>query len=248
MTVTETHARRALGWQVATLRASHDETATARTLQLSVPGWRGHLAGQHVDVRLTAADGYQAQRSYSIASAADAGSLELTVQLVENGEVSPYLLEDFTTGQAIEIRGPIGRWFVWRPADVQPIFLIAGGSGIVPLMSMIRSRRAGGSRVPMRLLYSVRSPDDVFYRSELGPTLDGVDVTIAYTRRAAEGSARGVGRLTPADLTTSGWPAGFGARCYVCGPSGFVESVADALVALGHDPGDIRTERFGPSG
>ncbi|HJQ43969.1 MAG TPA: ferredoxin reductase [Jatrophihabitantaceae bacterium] len=246
--MTETPRRR-LGWLVATLAAIRDETPTARTLVLEVPEWSGHLAGQHLDVRLTAEDGYQAQRSYSIASPPASGGLELTVQRVADGEVSPYLLEGFDTGAAIELRGPVGRWFVWRPSDPMPVFLVAGGSGIVPLMAMIRTRRAARSRVPMRLLYSVRTPDDVIYADEvLRPSADGIDVTMVYTRTAPEGSRRAAARVSSADLAAAGWPPEFGARTYVCGPSGFVESVAGTLVAVGHSPAEIRTERFGPTG
>jgi ferredoxin-NADP reductase len=241
--------RRALGWQVATLVESLPETPTASTLVLDVPGWQGHLAGQHLDVRLTAEDGYSAQRSYSIASAPDATRLAITVQAVRDGEVSPYLLEDFSLGAAIELRGPVGRWFVWRPGEPAPVLLVAGGSGIVPLMAMIRTRRATGSRVPFRLLYSVRSPDDLIYADELvrRPLLDGVDVTVAFTRSAPETDRRGAGRLTAADLVAGGWPPDLAPRVYVCGPSGFVETMADLLVAMGHAAGEIRTERFGPT-
>jgi ferredoxin-NADP reductase len=223
------------------------ETASARTLVLDVPGWPGHLAGQHVDVRLTAADGYTAQRSYSIASPADGDHLELLVQLVPGGEVSPYLVEGFSIGDAVEIRGPIGGWFVWNPATSgEPVLLVGGGSGIAPLMAMIRARRAAGSRTPFRLVYSVRAPDQVIYADELlRQSADGLDVALVHTRLAPPGSTRPAGRIGVEDL---GRPPGSAPDCFVCGPTGFVESVADILVALGHDPARIRTERFGPSG
>jgi ferredoxin-NADP reductase len=251
-TVTESGAgevpRRRLGWHVATLVEARRENATARTLVLHVPGWPGHLAGQHADVRLTAEDGYHAQRSYSIASAPDHERVELTVQMVDDGEVSPYLVDDFAPGAAIELRGPVGGWFVWRATSTEPVLLVGGGSGVVPLMAMIRTRRASGNRAPFRLLYSVRSPEDVLYAQELRPAHDGVDVTIAYTRRAAEGVSRPAGRLSAADLSSWGWPADFAPQVFVCGPTGFVEAMADALVALGHDAQRIKTERFGPTG
>jgi ferredoxin-NADP reductase len=237
-----------LAWQVATLAQTRAENATARTLVLDVPGWPGHLAGQHVDVRLTSEDGYRAQRSYSIASAPDGSRIELTVQVVDDGEVSPYLVEDFAVGSEIEVRGPVGGWFVWRPTTTDPVLLVAGGSGLVPLMAMIRTRRAMSNRAPFRLLYSVRSPNDVLYADELRAMHDGVDVTIAYTRRAAEGSSRPAGRLTAHDLQSWGWPADFAPQVFVCGPTGFVEAIADTLVELGHDPQRVKTERFGPTG
>jgi ferredoxin-NADP reductase len=233
---------------VATLVGTRDENPTARTLVLDVPDWPGHLAGQHVDVRLTAGDGYRAQRSYSIASAPDGARIELTVQLVSDGEVSPYLVENFAPGSQIEVRGPIGGWFVWRPVTTDPVLLVAGGSGLVPLMAMIRTRRAAGNRAAFRLLYSVRTPDDVLYADELRSLHDGVDVTVAYTRRAAEGARRPAGRVTAAELQAHGWPPDFAPQMFVCGPTGFVEAMADSLVALGHDAQQIKTERFGPTG
>jgi ferredoxin-NADP reductase len=236
---------------MATLVALHDETPTARTLALDVPGWPGHLAGQHVDVRLTAEDGYSTQRSYSIASAADGERVEITVQLVADGEVSPYLVDDFAVGTAIELRGPVGGWFVWRPSDLAPVLLVAGGSGIVPLMAMIRARRSAGSRVPFRLLYSVRSPDELIYAEELlrpGGPGTGIDVALAFTRKAPEGHRRAPHRVDVTDLTALAWPTEFEPSNYVCGPTGFVEAMADILVGLGHGASQIRTERFGPTG
>jgi ferredoxin-NADP reductase len=237
-----------LRWQTATLVERHEESPTAWTLVFDVPGWQGHLAGQHVDVRLTAADGYSTERSYSVASAPDTGRVELTVQCVPGGEVSPYLVDDLAIGDAVEIRGPVGGWFVRRPEETDPVLLIAGGSGVVPLISMIRMRNARGSRVPFRLLYSVRGPADRLYGAELDRGAPGLDTTWVYTRVAPEGGRRPAGRLTAEDLIGWGWPAAFRPTCYVCGPTGFVETAAGMLVALGHQPARIRTERFGPTG
>ncbi|MET1075745.1 MAG: ferredoxin reductase [Umezawaea sp.] len=232
-------------WHVATVVDVRDETQAARTIVLDVPGWPGHLAGQHVDVRLTAEDGYSTQRSYSLAAPADGDRIELTVQRVDDGEVSPYLTRVLEAGDVFELRGPIGGWFVWRPEDTAPVLLVAGGSGIVPLMAMIRARR---SPVPFRLLYSVRRPADRFYVDELRHPAPGVDVTHLYTRNPPEDWPRPPERLGATDLATAGWPADFTPACYVCGPTGFVESAADLLVDQGHDPTRIRTERFGPGG
>jgi ferredoxin-NADP reductase len=227
-------------WRVARLVEARAETPTARTLAFEVEGWPGHLPGQHVDVRLTAPDGYSTQRSYSIANQAAGDRLELTVQRIDDGEVSPYLADVLEVGDEVELRGPIGGWFVWRVADPAPVLLVAGGSGLVPLMAMIRARASAGSRVPFRLIYSVRTPEDALYADELRRrTRDdrGLDVAYLYTRKT--------GRITVSTLNTHGWPADFEPACFVCGPTGFVETVADILVALGHDPRRIRTERFG---
>ncbi|MFE6171978.1 ferredoxin reductase [Streptomyces sp. NPDC056464] len=240
-----------LTWQAARLAGLRDETPSARTLAFDVPGWSGHLAGQHVDVRLTAEDGYSTERSYSLTSAPDGDRIELTVQRVPDGEVSPYLVDVMEAGDLVELRGPVGGWFVWRSADTRPVLLVGGGSGIAPLMAMIRTRRSLGSRVPFRLIYSVRTPEDRYYASELRiaqPGDGGLDVTHLYTRHTPEGSPRPAGRLLPADLQTHGWPPEFEPICFVCGPTGFVEIAAAQLVALGHDPRRIRTERFGPTG
>ena len=240
-----------LTWQVAKLAEHRDETCSARTLVLEVPGWPGHLAGQHVDVRLTAADGYTAERSYSLAAPADGDRIELTVQRVTDGEVSPYLTEVFPVGAPLEIRGPVGGWFVWKPESAEPVLLVAGGAGIVPLMAMVRARRAVRSRVPFRLLYSVRSPADVLYSHELRlpPAGDGgVEVTFAYTRSTPDGWPTPPRRPGLPEVGAAGWPPDFEPACFVCGPTGFVEAMADILLALGHDPQRIRTERFGPSG
>ncbi|MDX3352725.1 ferredoxin reductase [Streptomyces sp. ME01-24h] len=237
-----------LRWLPAELVERRSESAAARTLVFDVPGWPGHLPGQHVDVRLTAEDGYSTQRSYSLASTADGDRLELTVQRVEDGEVSPYLTDDLAVGDAVELRGPVGGWFVWRPEQTEPVLLVAGGSGIVPLMAMVRGRAAAGSRAPFRLLYSVRTPEDRFYTAELDRGAPGLDTTYLHTRAAPDGGTRPVGRIEARDLAEWGWPADFEPTCYVCGPTGFVETAAGLLVALGHHPDRIRTERFGPSG
>ncbi|HSK26389.1 MAG TPA: ferredoxin reductase [Jiangellales bacterium] len=216
-----------------------------------MPEWPGHLAGQHVDLRLTAEDGYAAVRSYSLAASPDGDRIEVTVQQVPDGEVSPYLATSLAEGDPLEVRGPLGGWFVWRPEDASPVLLVAGGAGIVPLMAMIRTRRALGSRVPFRLVYSVRTPADVYYAAELrrpGPGDAGLDVAIVHTREVPAGSSAAPRRVGRDDLITHGWPPDFEPTCFVCGPTGFVEAMADALVSLGHDPARIRTERFGPSG
>lgn len=237
-----------LTWRVASLAASSGLTGSARTLVFDVPGWPGHLPGQHVDVRLTAEDGYSVQRSYSISSASDGDRVELAIQRVADGEVSPYLCDVLSSGDQIELRGPVGGWFVWRASDTAPVTLVAGGSGIAPLMAMIRTRAAEGSRVPFRLVYSVRTPDDVMFADELRRRAredPGLDVRLVYTRQAPEGSPEPPGRLGVATLNTYAWPAEFTPNCFVCGPTGFVETVSDVLVALGHDPRRVRTERFG---
>jgi ferredoxin-NADP reductase len=236
-----------LGWRIATLTSFRGETPTSRTLVFKVPGWPGHLPGQHVDVRLTAEDGYSAQRSYSMAAPENGDQVELTVQQVLDGEVSSYLTETFEVGFPVEFRGPVGGWFVWRDTETQPVLLIAGGSGIVPLMAMIRARRATGSRTPFRLIYSVRTPEDRYYADELRRPEPGLDVTYVYTRETPDGWPAPPHRLGVAEVNDHGWPADFEPSCFVCGPTGFVETVADILVALGHDPHRIKTERFGPT-
>jgi ferredoxin-NADP reductase len=226
------------------------ETESASTLVLEVPGWPGHLAGQHVDVRLTAPDGYQAARSYSLAAPRNGDRIEITVQRVDDGEVSSYLADEVRSGDFVEVRGPVGGWFVWKPEDSGLVLLVAGGSGVVPLMAMIRSRDKA-SRTPFRLIYSVRTPEDRIYDHELRRRAaedDGLEVTFLYTRTAPDGETRSVGRITAEDLVAYGWPADDEPTCYVCGPTAFVETVSDLLVGLGHDPTMIRTERFGPSG
>ncbi|OBF26030.1 oxidoreductase [Mycobacterium sp. ACS1612] len=238
-----------LRWQIARVVDSVPETASARTIGLAVPGWGGHLAGQHIDLKLTAADGYSAQRSYSLGKPTDGDRIELTVQEIVDGEVSPYLMT-VRPGEEIELRGPIGGWFVWRPADETRNMLIAGGSGIVPLMAMLRQRITVGS-AEFRLVYSVRSPADVFYAEELRKlerNCDWLQVAVIYTRAAPPQMARPHGRIDSRDLEAPGWTAHDGFRAYVCGPTGFVESVTTKLIEQGHSPSVIRTERFGPSG
>jgi ferredoxin-NADP reductase len=215
---------------------------------LDVPEWPGHLAGQHVDVRLVAEDGYQAQRSYSIASAPGSRHVELTVERIENAEVSPYLCDVLQRGDGVEVRGPIGGYFVWRSEDPGPLLLVGGGSGVVPLMSMLR-HHAANARIPARLLYSARTLDDVIYRNELDAlaATGGAEISIALTRESP-GDWRGFRRIDRAMLEEIAWPASEGARAYVCGPTPLVESVATLLVELGYDASQVRTERFGPTG
>ncbi|MBZ4020410.1 ferredoxin reductase [Streptomyces purpurogeneiscleroticus] len=237
-----------LRWKTARLTDRRVESEAARTLVFEVPGWPGHLAGQHVDVRLTAEDGYSTQRSYSLASAPEGESVELTVQRFKEGEVSPYLTDELAVGDVVELRGPVGGWFVWRPEQKEPILLVGGGSGLVPLMAMIRMRRAVASRTPFRLVYSVRSPEHQLFTAELRRDDPGLDKTYLYTRLTPPQWPRPPGQITASDLSSTGWPPDFEPTCYVCGPTGFVEKAAGLLVALGHHPARIRTERFGPSG
>lgn len=237
-------------WRTATVREIVAETAHANTIALDVPGWPGHLAGQHVDVRLTADDGYQAERSYSIASAPETAGLSLTVELFEDGEVSPYLVQELQAGDQFELRGPVGGYFVWRARDGGPLVLLAGGSGLVPLMAMLRHHAAQGSTVPAHLLVSARSLEDVLYRDELATLAgrDGVRVSYTLTRSRPEGWT-GFARRVDSEMLAEVAPSpGERPRIFVCGPTAFVESVADSLVALGHAPGSIRAERFGPTG
>lgn len=239
-------------WRVGTVVALHDETPTARTIILQVADWPSHVAGQHLDVRLTASDGYSAVRSYSIASAPNPeGRIELTVERLPDGEVSPYLTQELALGDRVELRGPIGGWFVWRSRQTEPVQLIAGGSGIVPLMAMIRSRSSAGSTAPFRLLYSVREPGAVFYRNELQALSnqeDSVKLAYAYTRATPEGWPRPPGRIDASVITETTWPSKLIPTCYVCGPTSFVETTAALLVGCGNRPDKIRTERFGPTG
>ena len=233
-------------WLVARVVGVREDTSHGRILELRVDGWPGNLAGQHVDVRLTAEDGYQAVRSYSLASSGDADILELAVDEVPDGEVSPYLVEDVRAGDELEVRGPIGAYFVWTPDRPEPVQLIAGGSGIVPLLAMARVHAGSASTAPMRMLYSVRSPDDAFYADELDGLVGGsFALDWAYTRTAPPGYARPAGRVDAATILASTIPPSENPAVYVCGPTGFVEAVADLLVAAGHSPDRIRTERFG---
>lgn len=235
-------------WREATLVERRPETDSAVTLVLDVDGWPGHLPGQHVDVRLTAPDGYTATRSYSVSAPERGDRVELTVQRVPDGEVSTFLADGLAVGDAVRVRGPVGGWFVWRTGQPGPVLLVAGGSGVVPLMAMLRARIPDAP--PFRLVYSVRGPDDVIYRDELKglAATDGVEVRFVHTRRAPDGDERPVGRLRESDLVVPGWTGADAPTCYVCGPTGFVEGAADLLVALGHAADHVRTERFGPSG
>jgi ferredoxin-NADP reductase len=238
-------------WRVSTVIALRDETPTARSITLDVDEWPGHIAGQHVDVRLVAPDGYSAERSYSIASAPSSqGRIELTVERLPNGEVSPYLTQDLGVGDRLEVRGPVGGWFVWHTERPGPVQLVAGGSGIVPLMAMIRSRKLFGSSVPFRLLYSVREPEAVYYRNELrAASEDGeADITYAYTRNVPKDWPLLPGRIDTPLIESSTWSPKLNATCYVCGPTSFVESATNLLISTGNRRENIRTERFGPSG
>ena len=239
-------------WRRARVVGLYDETATARTITLEVNDWPSHLAGQHVDVRLTAADGYSAVRSYSIASAPNSGGhIDITVERLPNGEVSPYLTQELMVGDEMELRGPVGGWFVWRSNQTEPVQLVAGGSGIVPLMAMIRMRASVGSTAPFRLLYSVREPAAVFYRNEL-QALSNHDrsmiVTYAYTRVAPKDWPRPPGRIDVKLIASDTWPPKRRATTYVCGPTSFVESATELLIASGQDRERIKTERFGATG
>jgi ferredoxin-NADP reductase len=215
---------------------------------LDVPGWPGHDAGQHVDVRLTAEDGYAAQRSYSIASASSRDRLELTIQKVRGGEVSPYLAETIDIGDEFELRGPVGRWFRWTEATAGPVILVGGGSGIVPLMAMVRARTRSTSQAPFHVIYSARTPDHVFYANELfrlATPLGGINVTYVFTRAGLPDDARRPGRLTPADMSALRERAGDSAQTFICGPSRFVEDVSQMHIEQGYPATTIRTERFG---
>ena len=241
-----------LEWRVATVVSIREETRRVRTLVLDVPQWPGHRAGQHVDVRLVAEDGYQAQRSYSIASAPDSPMLELTVERLEDGEVSDYLCNVLQPGDGLELRGPIGGYFVWEVTLGGPLLLVAGGSGIVPLMAMLRHHAAADeavrTRIPVRLLYSARGADDIIYARELAHLGTSVRVEYTYTRGAPADWAGYRRRIDRALLEEVAWPASEKARAYVCGPTPLVEHVATLLVELGYDPDRVRTERFGPTG
>ncbi|MFE5409813.1 ferredoxin reductase [Microbacterium sp. NPDC056569] len=235
------------GWRPGRVVEAVPATPSARILRLQVPGWPGNDAGQHVDIRLTAEDGYQAVRSYSLATYGAAETIELAVDEVPDGEVSPYLVEDVLPGDELEVKGPLGGYFVWRPGGEVPVQLIAGGSGIVPLMAIARAATDAGAAASVRLLYSVRTTTDAIYREELERLAaeGGVGLTWRYTREAPEGWSGRVGRVDDDALRSATWEPGREPISYVCGPTGFVEHVADALVGLGHEPARIRTERFG---
>jgi ferredoxin-NADP reductase len=242
---------RRLNWQQARVVELVEETAQTTSIVLEPADWPGHDAGQHVDVRLTAEDGYQAQRSYSIASGPEDEHLVLTVERLDDGEVSPYLVGELRPGDELELRGPIGGYFVWNQSLAGPLLLIAGGSGIVPFRSMLRHRSATGSDVAVRLLYSARALDDVIYRDELAEFAaagDGVDVSFTLTREWPDDWTGHRGRIDGKLLDEVSWPAANMPLTYICGPSGFVESASGTLVGDGHDPRRIRTERFGPTG
>jgi ferredoxin-NADP reductase len=241
-----TAVRRRLTWQAAAVTTIARETASVVTIELEPPDWPGHLAGQHLDVRLTAEDGYTAERSYSIASA-PGEPLAITVERLENGEVSPYLTDELRAGDELELRGPIGGYFVWEPTDDGPLMLLAGGSGVVPLRSMLRHRLRTGSDVPARLLYSSRTLPDVIYRGELDHYGDGARVIYTLTRSQPPGWTGYSGRVNPATLAQAVWPASQHPLAFVCGPTSFVETVAENLIGLGYPPERVKTERFGGS-
>jgi ferredoxin-NADP reductase len=238
-------------WRLAEVVEVVPETPRTKSLVLDIPGWEGHRAGQHVDVRLTAPDGYQAQRSYSIASAPEDQRLVLTVDRLDDGEVSPYLTEVLMAGDKLEFRGPIGGYFVWEAKDGGPLLLVGGGSGVVPLMAMLRHRAAVGSDVPTRLLYSSRSYKEIIYREELENLVarDGsLEVTHTLTRSRPEGWSGYDRRIDAEMLGEVAWTPDEIPLAFVCGPTPLVEAVGSALVGLGHDPARVKTERFGATG
>lgn len=243
-----------LEWRVASVLDVRDETPRVRTLVLDVPQWPGHRPGQHVDVRLVAEDGYQAQRSYSIASPPEDATVSLTVERLDDGEVSPYLVGELRPGDGLEVRGPIGGYFAWNVTSGGPLLLVAGGSGIAPVMAMLRhhalAEPSSRATVPVRLLYSARTLEDVIYRAELeqlaGPPL--VEVVITLTREAPPTWTGYRRRIDRAMLQEVSWPPSAAPHAYVCGPTTLVESVATLLVELGHAAPRVRTERFGPTG
>jgi ferredoxin-NADP reductase len=242
---------RRLPWRVAEVAKIVDETPRVRTLILNVPDWPGHLPGQHVDVRLTGEDGYSAQRSYSIASAPEEPALSLSVERIEEGEVSPYLASDVRPGDRFEVRGPIGGYFVWTVEKGGPLYLVAGGSGIAPLMAMLRHRAAAGSKLPARLLYSVRRFEEIIYRKELEALVekdDGLKVFYTLTREQPRGWTGGSKRINREVLEELGFPPNEHPHIFVCGPTSLVESAARSLLAIGHQRALIKTERFGPTG
>jgi ferredoxin-NADP reductase len=244
-------SRGPLLWQLGQVAELIQETPRVASLVLEVPGWPGHLAGQHVDVRLTADDGYQAERSYSIASAPDDPRVAITVERLEDGEVSPYLVGELRLGDQVELRGPIGGYFVWEAGDARPLLLLAGGSGIVPLMAMLRHRASAGVKAPARLLYSSRTVEDVIYKDELDRlAASGDGLTVAHTLTRAQPSGwKGYARRLDRDMLRDvAWPQEQAPLAFICGPTSFVESAATLLVGSGYDPLSIKTERFGATG
>jgi ferredoxin-NADP reductase len=234
------------GWLVGKVVSVTAATEHARVIVLDVPDWPGNQPGQHLDLRLTAEDGYQAIRSYSIASFGPDPVVELGVDEYVEGEVSPYLVREMRAGDLVEVRGPIGRYFVWSPTQTDPVQLIAGGSGIVPLMSIVRAHHMAAHPEPMRLLYSVRAPEDALYAAELTGLVDSTfTLDWIHTRQAPAGAGRRPGRIDAATIAELALPPGIDPLVYVCGPTGFVEAVASILVQRGHRPDRIRTERFG---
>jgi ferredoxin-NADP reductase len=240
-----------LNWRLGEVAELIDETPRVRSIVLDVPDWPGHRAGQHLDVRLTAEDGYQAQRSYSIASVPEDPRVSITVELLPDGEVSAYLVGELRLGDQFELRGPIGGYFVWEARMGGPLLLVAGGSGIVPMMSMLRHRKVSAAPVGARLVYSSRSWEDIIYREELerlAAGANGVQVFHTLTRSQPEGWTGYARRVDGAMLSETAWPASSAPMAFVCGPTPFVESVASALVLLGHPATSVKTERFGPTG
>lgn len=250
-------------WRKATLVGLHSQSSHSRTLALHVPGWSGHRPGQHVDVRLTAPDGYSAQRSYSLAEPATPDRVAITVDLLPHGEVSPYLVETMELGDELDVRGPIGGWFVWEPGDPSigdgPVLLIAGGSGVVPLVTMLRARKRAEDSTPTMLVYSLRGPRDLMYGRELdeiavgsstsGAAPGSAEVRLVYTRRVPDGHPRPAGHIAADDIKGPvTWPEPLAARVYVCGPSAFVDHATGLLRHVGYPDDRIRTERFGPTG
>ena len=243
--------RRPLGWQIATVKAIAQETAHVKTVTLALPDWTAHRPGQHYDVRLTAADGYQAQRSYSIASPPErAGEVDLTVERIPDGEVSSYVHDVLAAGDGVEVRGPIGGYFVWEASTGGPLLLVAGGSGVVPLMAMLRHRAAAGAKIPARLLYSSRTLEDVIFRQELDSlaSRDGLAIFHTLTRGQPKGWTGYARRIDQPMLAEVSRPLGTAAVAFICGPTALVETAANALVQLGLPQERIRTERFGPTG
>jgi ferredoxin-NADP reductase len=241
-----------LSWQIGEVVATRPETVRARSITLAIPDWMGHRAGQHVDVRLTAEDGYQVERSYSIASPPEeAPHVTLTVVRLDDGEVSPYLTEELRVGDKLELRGPIGGYFAWEARLGGPLLLVAGGSGIVPLMAMLRHRAAVGSTVATRLLYSSPTLEDVLYRDELEQMMKSsttLEVVQTLTRARPPGWTGYARRIDTRMLREVGWPVEQRPLTYICGPTPFVETAATSLVTLGYEPGRVKTERFGPTG